>query len=147
MSKMHVDQDLIRDLAALLKETDLTEIEVADGDRKIKISRGGSVIAAPAAIAAPVALAAPTAATPADNASHPGAVKSPMVGTLYASSEPGADAFIKVGDTVTAGQTVFIVEAMKVMNQITAPKSGKVVAILVNDGQPVEFDEPLVIIE
>ena len=136
---MHVDQDLIRDLAALLNETDLTEIEVADGDRKIKISRKGTPVA-PAAAPAAVAAPAPTA-------SHKNAIKSPMVGTLYLSSEPGADAFIKVGDTVTEGQTLFIVEAMKVMNQIPAPKSGKITAILVNDGQPVEFDEPLVVLE
>ena len=143
---MHVDQDLIRDLAALLNETDLTEIEVSDGDRKIKISRKGTPVAlaaAPAAIVpAPAAIAVPAA-----DASHKNTVKSPMVGTLYLSSEPGADAFIKLGDTVTEGQTLFIVEAMKVMNQIPAPKSGKITAILVNDGQPVEFDEPLVVLE
>lgn len=152
MSKMHVDQELIRNLATLLNDTDLTEIEVEDGDRKIKVKRQGSaVVAAPApVVAAPVAAAAPAApaaAPAADAASHPGTLKSPMVGTAYLAPEPGADDFVKVGDKVTAGQTVLIVEAMKVMNQIHAHKAGTIKEICVANAQPVEYDEPLLIIE
>nr|WP_219845834.1 acetyl-CoA carboxylase biotin carboxyl carrier protein [Emcibacter nanhaiensis] len=153
MSKMHVDQELIRDLAALLNETDLSEIEVEDGDRKIRVCRNVTVAAA-APVAAPVAAAAAApAAAPAEAASessaadHPGAVLSPMVGTVYTAPEPNADNFIKVGDKVSAGDTILIVEAMKVMNHIHAPKSGTVTQILVENGQPVEYGEPLVIVE
>ncbi|MFC7050768.1 acetyl-CoA carboxylase biotin carboxyl carrier protein [Emcibacter nanhaiensis] len=150
---MHVDQELIRDLAALLNETDLSEIEVEDGDRKIRVCRNVTVAAA-APVAAPVAAAAAApAAAPAEAASessaadHPGAVLSPMVGTVYTAPEPNADNFIKVGDKVSAGDTILIVEAMKVMNHIHAPKSGTVTQILVENGQPVEYGEPLVIVE
>ncbi|WP_210414188.1 acetyl-CoA carboxylase biotin carboxyl carrier protein [Luteithermobacter gelatinilyticus] len=152
MSKMHVDQELIRDLAALLNETDLTEIEVEDGERKIRVARTATAVAAAAPVApAPVAAApaAPTAESSAgsDLSSHPGAVTSPMVGTVYVAPEPGADPYIKVGDRVNSGDTLLIVEAMKVMNHIHAPKSGTVTQILVENGQPVEYGEPLVIIE
>lgn len=152
MAKMQVDKALIRDLAELLNETDLTEIEVEDGERKIKISRcGGAVYTSPPApVAAPAAApAAPEADTqaPADAENHPGTVFSPMVGTVYTSSDPTADVFIKVGDTVSAGQTILIVEAMKVMNQIHAANGGVVKAILVTNEQPVEYGEALVIIE
>tara|TARA_B100001939_G_scaffold201813_1_gene173427 strand:- start:23197 stop:23655 length:459 start_codon:yes stop_codon:yes gene_type:complete len=152
MSKMHVDQELIRDLAALLNETDLTEIEVEDGERKIRVARTATAVAAAAPVApAPVAAApaAPTAESSAgsDLSSHPGAVTSPMVGTVYVAPEPGADPYIKVGDRVNSGDTLLIVEAMKVMNHIHAPKSGTVMQILVENGQPVEYGEPLVIIE
>ncbi|NVE94453.1 acetyl-CoA carboxylase biotin carboxyl carrier protein [Altererythrobacter lutimaris] len=152
---MNVDTKLVRELAELLGETGLTEIEVEDGDRKIKVSRGGGVaVAAPAPVAA--APAAPAAApTPAPapaaedtgSAEAPaGAILSPMVGTVYLAPEPGADNFVQIGDSVKEGDTLLIVEAMKVMNPITADKSGKVTAILVENAQPVEFDQPLVAI-
>jgi len=153
MAKMQVDTKLIRELADMLNETDLSEIEVEDGERKIKLSRGGTAVhvaAAPAA-PAPIAAAAPAAAAleaaPVDAADHPGTIFSPMVGTIYTSPDPTADVFIKVGDTVSAGQTILIVEAMKVMNQIHASKGGTVKAILVDNEQPVEYGEALVIIE
>lgn len=151
MTKKAIDQGLIRDLAALLNETDLTEIEVEQDDLRIRVARHVSAqpvqvaAPAPAAAAAPVAQEAP--AQSADPAKHPGAVPSPMVGTAYHSPAPGAKPFVTVGDTVKAGQTVMIVEAMKTMNQIPAPASGKIAAILVEDGQPVEYGEPLLIIE
>lgn len=147
--KPSIDQDLIRELAALLKETELSEIEVEQDDLRIRIARNLSraiEVAAPVAAPAPVAAAAPVA-PPADPDSHPGALKSPMVGTAYYSPAPGADPYVTVGSTVKAGQTVMIVEAMKTMNQIAASKSGTISAILVDDGQPVEFGEPLMIIE
>lgn len=152
------DRELIRDLARLVAETDLSEIELSHGDLKIRVAR--NVVAAPAQVmvaapaAAPVAaaIAAPVAApvavaVAADPASHPGVVKSPMVGTAYRAPEPGARAFIEVGDKVREGQTIVIVEAMKTMNQIPAPRSGTVTAVFVEDGQAVEFGSPLVVIE
>ena len=151
--KTSIDQDLIRDLAALLKETDLTEIEVEQDDLRIRVARTSSVVnvaaTVPAAAPAPVAIAAaePVAAAPADPAKHPGVLPSPMVGTAYHSPAPGAKPFVAIGDQVKAGQTVMIVEAMKTMNQIAAPRAGKIAAILVEDGQPVEYGEPLLIIE
>ena len=152
-SGMNVDTALVRELAEMLGDTGLTEIEVEDGERKIRVSRGGGVAmaAAPAPMAAP-APAAPAAAAPvpesaaAPEADTAGAIKSPMVGTVYLASEPGAANFVKVGDSVTEGQTLLIVEAMKVMNPITADKAGTVKAILVQNAQPVEFDQPLVVI-
>lgn len=151
---MNVDTKLVRQLAELLDETGLTEIEVEDEGRKIRVARqvSGVVAAAPVAAvaAAPAATApAPAAAAPAetDLKSHPGAVKSPMVGTVYLSAEPGSAPFIKEGAAVSAGDTLVIVEAMKVMNPIQAPKSGKVVKICVANEQPVEYDQPLVVIE
>lgn len=150
---MNIDTALVRELAEMLADTGLTEIEVEDGDRKIKVSRGGGVapvlhhapapVAAPAA--APAAVAAPAAA-PAAPAADPNAVKSPMVGTAYMAPEPGAANFISVGQAVKEGDTLLIIEAMKVMNPITAPKGGTVTAILVDNAQPVEFDQPLVVI-
>lgn len=152
-SGMDVDTDLVRELAELLNETGLTEIEVEDDDRKIKVSRGGAVMAAPAApVPAPAAAApaAPAAAAPSSDEpaanDHADALKSPMVGTAYLSSEPGAAPFVKVGDSVSEGDTVVIIEAMKVMNPIPADKSGTVKAILVDNAQPVEFDQPLIVI-
>ena len=151
---MHVDIELVRQLAAVLDDTNLTEIEVEDGDRKVRVAR--KVSAAPVAYAAPAPLApAPAAAVPAsmpsDPASitpaHENAVKSPMVGTVYLAAEPGAKPFISVGDQVKAGDTLLIVEAMKVMNPIAAPHGGTVKPILVDNGQPVEFDQPLVVVE
>jgi acetyl-CoA carboxylase biotin carboxyl carrier protein len=148
-SGMRVEIDLVRQLASLLDETNLTEIEVHDGERAIRVARG---TVAPAAAAAPVAAAAPAAAAPAAPAAptladHPGTVKSPMVGTAYLSPEPGAANYVSEGATVKEGDTLLIVEAMKVMNPIVAPKAGRVKAILVSNEQPVEYDQPLVIIE
>lgn len=153
---MNIDSKLVRELAELLGETGLSEIEVEDGDRKIRVAR--TISAAPvasvavAAAPAPVAAAAPAAAAPAAPAepaapSMANAVKSPMVGTSYLSPEPGAAPFVSVGATVKIGDPLLIIEAMKVMNPITAERAGKVAAILVEDGQPVEFDQPLVVIE
>ena len=155
-SKRAIDKTLIRDLASLQTETDLTEIEVEQDDLRIRVARNVSAAPAPQAVqvaAPPVAApaAAPAAEAPAapvaDPAKHPGAVPSPMVGTAYHSPAPGAKSFVNVGDKVSEGQTIMIVEAMKTMNQIPAPHSGTVSAILVEDAQPVEFGEPLMIIE
>lgn len=148
---MNVDTALVKELAELLAETGLTEIEVEDGERKIRVARGGVPVAhvAPAPVAAAPVPAAPAAAAPAEAAApaiNGTVVKSPMVGTVYLSSEPGSPAFVKVGDTVKAGDTLLIVEAMKVMNPITAPAAGTVNAILVENAQPVEYDQPLVVI-
>jgi acetyl-CoA carboxylase biotin carboxyl carrier protein len=151
-SGMNVDTALVRELAELLGETGLTEIEVEDGERKIRVSRGGGVAAMPAMFAPSAAApAAPTAApAPAPEAAPAadmaGALKSPMVGTVYLAAEPGADNFVKVGDSVKEGDTLLIVEAMKVMNPIAADKAGTIKAILVENAQPVEFDQPLVVI-
>jgi acetyl-CoA carboxylase biotin carboxyl carrier protein len=145
---MQVDIKLVRQLAELLGETGLTEIEVEDGDRKIKVARGGTVVHAAAPAYAPVAAAAPLAAAPAVLAGdHPGAVKSPMVGTCYLAASPEAANFVSIGASVAEGDTLIIIEAMKVMNPILAPRAGKVTAIMVENGQPVEFDQPLVVIE
>jgi len=151
---MRVEPDLVRQLAELLNDNQLTEIEVEDGDRRIVVKRQVATaqavhgIAAPApapAAPAPAAAAAPVAdVSPAD---HPGAVKSPMVGTVYLSAEPGARPFVTPGGPVAEGDTLLIIEAMKVMNPIVAPRSGTVRQVFVQDGQPVEFDQPLVIIE
>ncbi len=157
-SGMNVDTKLVRELAEMLGETGLTEIEVEDGERKVRVSRGGGVAAAaPAPVAAAPAAAAPAPTTaapaaapteeaPAGGDDHAGALKSPMVGTVYLAAEPGADPFVSVGDSVKEGDTLLIVEAMKVMNPIAADKSGTVKAVLVDNGQPVEFDQPLVVI-
>ena len=148
MSKFDVDEALIRKLAKLLKETGLTEIEYETDDARIRVNSGtggATVTAAPAAApAAPAAALAPAAA----NADTPaaGSVSSPMVGTAYLSPEPNAAAFVKVGDRIAKGQTILIIEAMKVMNPIPAPHAGTVTQILVQDGQPVEFGEPLMVI-
>jgi acetyl-CoA carboxylase biotin carboxyl carrier protein len=150
-SNMRVELELVRQLAALLDETNLTEIEVHDGDRAVRVARQGAPAAATPAYAAPApAAAAPAAPAPAAAptlADHPGTVKSPMVGTAYLSPEPGAANFVTEGASVKEGDTLLIVEAMKVMNPITAPRGGRVKAILVANEQPVEFDQPLVIIE
>lgn len=148
--KSSIDQDLIRELAALLKETELSEIEVEQDDLRIRIARntGRAVEVAAAAPAAPQPAAQPTSPTSdMDAGLHPGALNAPMVGTAYHSPAPGAEPFVKVGDSVKSGQTVMIIEAMKTMNQIAAPKAGTITAILVDDAQPVEFGEPLLIIE
>jgi acetyl-CoA carboxylase biotin carboxyl carrier protein len=161
MTKNNRDQDVefIKALAELLRENDLTELEVSrdygeDDSLNVRVARGGvvaaPVMAAAAAAPAPAPVAAPAAAaaTPNDDpASHPGAVPSPMVGTIYMQAEPGAPAFISVGASVSEGDTLLIVEAMKTMNHIPAPKSGTIKRILVEDGAAVEFGTPLVIIE
>jgi acetyl-CoA carboxylase biotin carboxyl carrier protein len=149
---MRVDVELVRQLATLLDETNLTEIEVEDNDRRIRVAREVHAAptvsyAAPAAMAAPAALAAPAAADPAPAAVSANAVKSPMVGTVYLSPNPEAKPFITVGQKVAAGDTLVIIEAMKVMNPITAPSAGTVSAILIENGQPVEFDQALVVVE
>ena len=146
------DSALVRELALLLDETSLTEIEIERAGLRLRVARNISVAAtmpmqmaaAPAAL--PAASAAPAAAGP-DLSKHPGAVSSPMVGTAYWSPEPGAKPFIEVGSKVSVGQTLLIIEAMKTMNQIPSPRAGTVTQILVEDGQPVEYGEPLVIIE
>ena len=153
---MKVDTDLVRQLAELLTGSDLSEIEVQDGARRIVVKR--NVAAAPAApvyaagpspqAPAPAPSASPAAAPAGEpGANHPGAVKSPMVGTVYLGGEPGAPPFVSPGSRVSEGDTLLIIEAMKVMNPITAPRSGTVSQILVDNGQPVEFDQPLVIVE
>lgn len=153
-----IDPDLVRELASILSDSGLSEIEVEHGELRLRLARTLVAAAAPVhthvVAAAPAHVAAPAAPPPAaapapaaDAASHPGAVPSPMVGTAYLSPEPGAATFVKVGDSVTAGQTLMVVEAMKTFNPIPAPRAGKVVAILVADSQPVEYGEPLVILE
>lgn len=147
---MQVDVKLVRQLAELLNDTGLTEIEVEDNDRKIRVARTVQSVAAAAAPTAPAPVAAPAPAAPvaaAAPAEHPGAVKSPMVGTVYLAPSPEAASFVNVGDTVKEGDTLLIIEAMKVMNPILAPRGGKVTQVLVANGQPVEFDQPLAIID
>ncbi len=148
MAKQDVDAELVRRLADLLDDAKLTEIEYATQNLRIRVVRQPApqtVVAGPtAAPAATPATAAEPAAPPAD---HPGTVASPMVGTVYVAPEPGAAAFVKVGDTVRAGQTLLIIEAMKLMNPLPSPRAGRVTQILVRDAQPVEFGEPLLVIE
>ncbi len=147
-SAMQVDAALVRQLAELLDETHLTEIEVQDGERKIRVARTVAAIAATAATVAAPTPAGPVAEAPAAPApSSANAIKSPMVGTVFLAAEPGAKPFAGVGDTVSEGQTLVIIEAMKVMNPIAAPRAGKVVQVMVANGQPVEFDQPLLVIE
>ncbi|MFC5419363.1 MAG: acetyl-CoA carboxylase biotin carboxyl carrier protein [Stutzerimonas stutzeri] len=154
-TKSPIDPELVREMAQLINETDLTEIEVQKGDLRIRVARTISatvmapVAAAPAFAPAPAAVAAPAAA-PVDAkaaAAHPGTVNSPMVGTAYRRPSPEAKPFIEVGQEVKAGERVLLVEAMKTFNDIVAPRAGKVTAILVEDGQPVEYGEPLLVIE
>jgi acetyl-CoA carboxylase biotin carboxyl carrier protein len=147
------DAELIRELAALLDETSLTEIELERAGLRIRVARNVTVAATmPSALpqgaaAVPVLAAAAAAAASGDMSKHPGVVPSPMVGTAYWAPEPGAKPFVEVGAKVSVGQTLMIIEAMKTMNQIPSPRAGTVTQILVEDGQPVEFGEPLVIIE
>jgi acetyl-CoA carboxylase biotin carboxyl carrier protein len=141
-----VDPDLIRELARLLDETGLTEIELERGGERVRVGRQAQVVpAAPAVPAASIPVAIPGG--PTDPAKHPGLVTSPMVGTAYVGAEPGARPFVEVGSRVAVGDTLLIIEAMKTMNQIPAPRAGTVVQILIEDGQPVEFGEPLMIVE
>lgn len=144
------DSALIRELASLLDETNLTEIEIERAGLRVRVARNVSIAASAPLSYQPAVLApgaAPAPAAAADLAKHPGVVPSPMVGTAYWASEPGAKPFIEVGTKVSVGQTLLIIEAMKTMNQIPSPRAGTVTQILVEDGQPVEFGEPLVIIE
>jgi acetyl-CoA carboxylase biotin carboxyl carrier protein len=137
-----VDGDLVRALAALLQETGLTEIEYAVGERRIRVARGQP--AAPMmTVSMPAAAAAPAPAP----VEAPGTIKAPMVGTAYLSPQPDAPAFVKLGESVREGQTLLIIEAMKVMNQIPAPRAGRVTQILIADGAPVEYGQPLVVVE
>ncbi len=149
-SGMTIDSALVRELAELLTETGLTEIEVEDGNRKIKVARHLSSAMAVQAMPAPAPLAAPSAPVSAPAAvapaADPNAVKSPMVGTCYLSAEPGSAPFVSLGQQIKVGDTLVIVEAMKVMNPITASRGGTVTAILVENAQPVEYDQPLVVI-
>ncbi|HEY2754869.1 MAG TPA: acetyl-CoA carboxylase biotin carboxyl carrier protein [Pseudolabrys sp.] len=145
-----VDRELIQELSKLLDETGLTEIEIEQDGQRIRVARGVVAVAAPARAAATTSVPQPvgeSASAPLDPAKHPGVVTSPMVGTAYAAAEPGAKPFVEVGSKVKVGETLMIVEAMKTMNQIPAPRAGTVIQILFEDGQPVEFGEPLVIIE
>ncbi len=149
--KSKIDKDLIKDLADLLSETGLSEIEIEQTGIRVRVARapaGGQVsVAVPAAQAAPAAQGDVPAVAAAPSVSGPGLVTSPMVGTAYHSSAPGSPTFVKIGDTVSKGQTLLIVEAMKTMNQIPSPVSGKVAEIFVDNSQPVEFGEPLMRIE
>ena len=153
MAKFEMDTEFIRRLAKLLDETNLGEIEMADGDRRIRVARPAVASAPVAMTAAPAPAPGPATATPgpaaaaADASRHPGAVKSPMVGTAYLSPEPGKPVFVSVGDKVAAGQTVCIIEAMKTFNPIKAPKAGTVAQVLIDNAQPVEFGQPLMIVE
>jgi acetyl-CoA carboxylase biotin carboxyl carrier protein len=148
MAKFTVDSDLVRTLAELLTETGLTEVEITDGDRTIRVARQGHLSAASEtptdqAMASEAEVRPDLAAGP----NHPGALTSPMVGTVFVAPQPGADPFVQAGDHVDEGQTLLIIEAMKVMNPIPASRSGTVRSILVEDGQPVEFGEALLVIE
>jgi acetyl-CoA carboxylase biotin carboxyl carrier protein len=155
--KPGIDKDLIRDLAALLAETELTEIEIEKDDFRIRVAR--AAVSSPAAplrqpepqlpipVRSGIGEAPPQSSPATDPAQHPGCVPSPMVGTVYRAPDPQARPFVEVGDRVVAGQTILIVEAMKHMNEVAAPKAGEVTAILVEDGQPVEYGQPLMIIE
>ena len=147
MTRIPIDPDAIRALAAVLTETGLSEIEIADKDSRIRVVR--SAVATPLAMpAAPAVTPVPAPAPPAaDLAAHPGAVISPMVGVVYLSPEPGTPVFVTIGQTVTAGQTLLLIEAMKTFNQIKAPKAGTVAAILVQNSAPVEYGEVLIILE
>ncbi|KXV39231.1 acetyl-CoA carboxylase [Gluconobacter japonicus] len=151
MSRMLVDKDAIRALADILTETGLTEIEISEADSRIRVARNVNVVqaAAPAvaAVAPVAAAAAPVAAAPADLAKHPGVVPSPMVGVAYLTPDPSSPPFAQEGQPVTAGQTIMLIEAMKTFNQIKAPRAGTLTKFLVESGSPVEFGEPLAIIE
>ena len=152
MATKSIDSETVRELAHLLDETNLTEIEYDTGSVRIRVARQGVPMAVHAMPGAPAIAAAPVAqpaAVPAvsDDASHPGAVTSPMVGVAYLAPEPGAAKFIEVGASVSEGQTLMLIEAMKTFNPIRAPRGGKIARIIIEDGQPVEFGEPLVIIE
>ena len=145
-----IDEELIRDLADLLSETGLTEIEIERKDLRVRVARGGAPVSQPVPVtpvSAPAGPRPPSGGGDNALANNPGTVISPMVGTIYRAPEPGAENFVEVGTSVSEGQTVMIVEAMKTMNHIPSPRTGTVTQILVEDGQPVEFAEPLLVIE
>ncbi|MDA0704448.1 MAG: acetyl-CoA carboxylase biotin carboxyl carrier protein [Proteobacteria bacterium] len=144
-TKKKIDADLVREMAALLEETGLVEIEYEDEDFKVRVARG--VVSGPATSVAPVAMAVPLAAEDSRPAADPGAVTSPMVGTVFMSPEPGAEPFVRAGDMVTEGDTLLLLEAMKTFNEVRAPRSGKIARILVADGTPVEYGETLLILQ
>ncbi len=146
--KPAVDHALIHELTKLLDETGLTEIEIEQDGQRVRVARGAraAAVAPAAAVAAPRSVAE-SASAPLDPAKHPGVVSSPMVGTAYMGPEPGAKPYVEIGAKVKAGETLLIIEAMKTMNQIPAPRAGTVVQVLFEDGQPVEFGQPLLIIE
>ena len=150
-NKLDIDEKLLRKLADILTETGLTEIEYEVGDQRVRVARGGIATVthhAPMAHGHATATASAPAAAPAGKPGDaPGTVKSPMVGTVYTGPEPGKAPFVKVGDKVREGQTLLIIEAMKVMNSLPSPRAGTVTAVLVSDGQPVEYGEPLLVIE
>jgi len=146
--KSAIDHDLIRELARLLEETGLTEIEFERNGERVRVARRAKRAAAPAGAASVPSAAGPAEdAGPIDHTGNPGLVTSPMVGTAYLGPEPGGRAYVEIGSRVRAGETLLIVEAMKTMNQIPAPRAGTVTQILIEDGQPVEFGEPLMIVE
>ena len=152
VSSLCVDTDAIRQLAEILQDTGLTEIEVSEKDSRIRVVRAPAVIQAAVAAPAPAAASAPAAAVPAapaaiDPAQHPGAVKSPMVGIAYLAPEPGSASYVTIGQTVTAGQTLLLIEAMKTFNQIKSPKAGTLSQILISSGVPVEYGEVLMVID
>ena len=145
--KSAIDKELIRELAKLLDETHLTEIEIERAGLRVRVGRGMTAAAAAPVVNVTGAASVVSTTAPADPAKHPGAVKSPMVGTAYFGPSPGAKPFVDVGSKVAVGETLLIIEAMKTMNQIPAPRAGTVTKVLIEDGQPVEFGEPLMIIE
>ena len=147
MGKLDIDRDLIRELAALLEETGLGEIEIEDEGRRIRVARPATMLAPAATSVAPATAEATAATAAADLSAHPGALTSPMVGTVYHAPEPGAEAFVKVGDTVSRGQTLLVIEAMKTFNDIAAPTDGTITQILVENASPVEYGQVLAIIE
>jgi acetyl-CoA carboxylase biotin carboxyl carrier protein len=147
LTRIPIDPDTIRALAAVLVETGLTEIEIADKDSRIKVVRGGGIATTVVAQPQQAPIAAVVAPVTQEAAAHPGAVVSPMVGVAYLAPEPGAAAFVTVGQLVAAGQTLMLIEAMKTFNQIKAPKAGTVTAILVQSGAPVEYGEALIVLE
>jgi acetyl-CoA carboxylase biotin carboxyl carrier protein len=157
MPKASINPDLVRDLASLLDETGLTEIEYETGTFRVRVSRqSGVTVTAPAPAATTTAAAATPPSTgngeaapeaPAYDASHPGAISSPMVGTVYTAPEPGADDFVRVGERVSAGQTLLLIEAMKTFNEIRAPRAGTVISVLIGNEQPVEYGDVLMIVE
>ena len=152
MGKLNIDTDYVAALAELLQRTGLTEIEISEGDARVRVVKKPAPVyeahvAPPPPAAAPALAEAEPAAAPVNEAAHPGTVTSPMVGTVYLYPEPGADPFVAPGQTVREGETLLIIEAMKVMNQIRAPRSGRIARIFVDNATPVEFGEPLLIIE
>jgi len=148
MPGFDIDDDLVRKLSALLDETGLTEIEFADGERRIRVCKTVQIVSAAQQFATTAEEESITASVEPDTlADHPGAVIAPMVGTVYAAPEPGADPFVSLGDTVDAGQTLLLIEAMKTFNPVRAPKAGRVAQILISDATPVEYGELLIILE